>query len=330
MFRSVMVGLAAGAVIGLSACASRQDSIQAALALAEANYPGQLELESAHLRSDYYEVTFLVHGDEFSRVRFAVDRDPANCRAETRCETRLKTAYEIGREAGVKLRAVDQAFRSCGVPALAVYDAQISPGLRTVVELAMDPRDPQPGLDRLTPCILAFRSALPPGAGEPMSSLALVIVEPSERGATPMPPALAFDTRIEDRRLNAPSFMVTVPANVDRVTPDRLTLNGHFPRRGLNDALASEARRILRAEAPDAHVPQMTFPEIKLDSDRLDVVHAYVLACSVRVPNAGPCRTDMAVRLRYDFSDGQVSQTEVLRDVRGARGDLNLPPLPGR
>ena len=58
-------------------------------------------------------------------------------------------------------------------------------------------------------------------------------------------------------------------------------------------------------------------------------VNAYVLACSANRPGTGPCRTDTAVRLRYNLGTGQVYRTEVLQDVRGADGEISLPPLPG-
>ncbi|SHM02330.1 hypothetical protein SAMN05444389_1037 [Paracoccus solventivorans] len=146
----------------LSACADRQAAVEAATALVETTYPGQLELVGAHLQKDHYDVVFAIRGDPFTRIRFGVDRDASRCRPASPCEDRLHRAYAAGVSAGVKLRALNAAFPRCGIVPLAVQDAQAGTGFTTVVELDLAVQDQQPALDRLTPCIAAFRSALPP------------------------------------------------------------------------------------------------------------------------------------------------------------------------
>lgn len=104
----------------LSACADRRAAIEAATALVEAAYPGQLELVDTHLQKDHYDVVFAMRDDPFTRIRFGVDRDASRCRPASPCEDRLHRAYAAGVSAGAKLRALNAAFRRCGVVPLAV------------------------------------------------------------------------------------------------------------------------------------------------------------------------------------------------------------------
>lgn len=313
------LALAAAAVVlalPLTACANRQDSIAAAMALAEANYPGELQLHNAALRSDHYEVVLVRPDDPYTWVRFNIDRDPERCRPGTPCEDRLRRAYDAGIVAGRKLMALDRGFQACDVPAVALYDNAVSPALRTVVELDLPPADPQPSLDRLAPCIAAVRSALPEGADDVMRAVNLVIVRPQGGGrAGP----LTFDNRPSSRALDQPSYMLEIPADQDRAVRTMLRLNPHFPVRGLNAALSDAARRVLRQQGDSAHVPQVSFPRITLDADRLDVVHAEIEACSDRTPGVGPCRTDVTVRLRYDMSSGEASDAVIVRGDQPGR-----------
>jgi len=160
----------------LAGCGDRQGSIDAAMTLAEINYPGQLELYDTHLQKDHYDVVLAIKGDPVTRIRFGVDRDPAQCRSGAHCEERLRSAYETGVASGAKLKALDQALRECGVTALGIDDTHITPAFRTIVELDLDPADQQPALDRLTPCIATFRQALPPDASPAQLSLKLRVL----------------------------------------------------------------------------------------------------------------------------------------------------------
>ena len=140
----------------LAGCADRGGSIEAAEALAEANYPGQLELHATALQKDHYDVIFAVKGDPITRIRFGMDRDPANCRQASPCEARLRKAYAEGIAAGRWLKAANRAFRRCGVPLLAVEGAGPATHM-LVVELDLGEADQQPALDRLQSCVEAFR-----------------------------------------------------------------------------------------------------------------------------------------------------------------------------
>lgn len=80
--------------------AQAQDARQAAAALAEAVYPGRLEVIGASTRVgfDYGQRVVLgVRGDPVTRIRLSVDKDPSRCRVGTPCETRLDAVRaEVG------------------------------------------------------------------------------------------------------------------------------------------------------------------------------------------------------------------------------------------
>lgn len=97
----------------------------------------------------------------------------------------------------------------------------------------------------------------------------------------------------------------------------------------MNDRLADTARRSL-ADGSDT-VPVQSAPYgTKLDLDRRTVLRSYILACSQTSTSGRPCRTDMAIAMQYDLSNGQALDIQVLRNIRNDRGAVELPPLIGR
>lgn len=316
----------------LSACADRQAAIDAATALAEAAYPGQLELVGTHLQKDHYDVVFAIKGDPFTRIRLGVDRDASRCRPASPCEDRLHRAYAAGVAAGAKLRAVNAAFPRCGVVPLAVEDSDLGVGFTTVIELDLAVQDQQPALDRLTPCVAAFRSALPSGATPEQQSLKLRILLPEPGGAALAPALLTFDTTLAHARGGEISFLSGIRPEADRILAGDLRVNPAFlSSKTMRDRLADAAETALAGDPAGGHVATLAFPTgARLDPQRLDVIRSYILACSAARKGQGPCRTDIAVRLRHDLATGEVTPEAILRDIRDARGNLRLPPLPGR
>ncbi|TCP36582.1 hypothetical protein [Sphingomonas sp. BK235] len=312
----------------LSGCGDRQGSIDAAMALAEAVYPGQLELLDSHLKKGQYAVTMGIKGDPLTRIGFDIDPDPAHCRIGTRCEERLRRAYAAGVAAGVKMKVLNAVLPACGVRMLGVQESEITPAFRTIVELDLDPADPQPGLNRVTPCIAAYRAAMPADARD--DHLAFRILLPNGAPAKSAP--LTFERQLEGARNDEPSYMISVAPDAASLSASQLRLYAWFlsaPER--RDRLADAARAALAAERRQGHVPRLAqFHGTRLDPRRLDVVRTYVLACSVRERGKGPCRTDMAVRLRYDLRTGATSEPAILHDIRDAKGQIVLPELPGR
>lgn len=319
--------LAAG---GLTGCADKRGSVEAATALAEAVYPGQLELFDTHMQKAHYDVVFAVKGDAFSRVRLAVDSDPAQCRPGTPCEDRLRRAYTEGTQAGAKLKALNAALPGCGATLLAVHGNEVSPTFRAVVEMDLDPADQQPALDRLTPCIAAFRAALPADATDEQRRLNLRIFL-SDGGKAP-PSPVTFETPLDRDRSNAPSYMASVAPDETALSPSGLYLYANYlANSGLREQLGKAAQAVLDELGEQGHVPpQPLVGGTKIDPVRLDVIRAYVLACSVNEAGKGPCKTDIAVRFRYDLNSGAVSEQEILHDIHDERRTLRLPDLPGR
>src|SRR5690554_5959022 len=122
MRQSLLLMAALTAATATSAFADRQQTLDAALALAEANYPGQLELHTSQ-PDDTHEVVLAIKDDPITRIRFSVGSNPADCTTGSECEARLHSAYEQGVAAGVKLKAVNTAMNSCGVRPVAVEGA---------------------------------------------------------------------------------------------------------------------------------------------------------------------------------------------------------------
>lgn len=316
----------------LSACADRQAAVDAATALVETTYPGQLELVGAHLQKDHYDVVFAIRGDPFTRIRFGVDRDASRCRPASPCEDRLHRAYAAGVSAGVKLRALNAAFPRCGIVPLAVQDAQAGTGFTTVVELDLDVQDQQPALDRLTPCIAAFRSALPPDATPEQRSLKLRILLPKPGEAARPPALLTFETTLARTPSDDITFLTGAGPETDRISAENLRVHPAFlSAKKIRNQLVDAAEVALSDDPAGGHVPKLAFATgARLDPQRLDVIRSYILACSTARKGQGPCKTDIAVRLRHDLGTGEVIPEAILRDIRDSSGSLHLPPLPGR
>lgn len=331
MTRAGAIAMSAVALL-LTACGDRQGSIDAATALAEAVYPGQLELFDTHLMKGQYAVIFTKKGDAFSRIRLIVDPDPAKCRVGTHCEQRLRTAYGNGVAAGAKIKAMAATLPPCGISILGVDASKLDPSFRTDIELAMDPNDQQPALDRLSACIAAFRAALPADASSAQRSLSLGILLPRPSGAVTPDPAPSFEKTIGRSRMNEPTYLAFAQPEDTRLTPDALRLHPRYlltP--DIRERLAAKARDVLSAQHQPGHIQRhVQFHGTKLDPERLDALRTYVLACSAHEPGKGPCTTDLAVRMRYDMTTGDVSETAILRNIRDDRGTIHLPAMAGR
>lgn len=316
----------------LSGCGDRDGSIKAALALAEVNYPGQLELQDAHLQKDHYDIVLAIKGDPVTRIRFGIDRDPADCTPASACEERLKRAYVNGVAAGIKLKALDQGFRQCGVPVLGLNSDAITTAFTAVIELDLDAEAQQTGLDRLTPCIAAFRQALPAQASPQLRSVALRISLPSGNVPAEAPSPLTFEARLSAKRQKDVSYLVGLKAEDVRADSAALRLYPHYiSASALDRRLAEIAQRALADDPHGGHVPEYPLTwSLQLDPRRLDVIHTYVLACSEHKAGEGPCGTDMAVSMRYDMTRDTASDLAVVRGIRDEPGSIALPPLPGR
>src|SRR5690606_28990450 len=77
------------AALLLSGCADREEIAQSAMRVAEANYPGQLEVLEVRLLDQFrYRVTFGIKGDPITRFDLSLGADPAECGPGSECEAR--------------------------------------------------------------------------------------------------------------------------------------------------------------------------------------------------------------------------------------------------
>ncbi|GEM_PF-2546090 len=324
--------LAAGlAALVLGGCGDRPGSESAAVDLVEAIYPGQFAFHDSYLQKGHYDVALVSKTDPLMRIRFAVDADPAQCRVGSDCETRLRRAHAVATGTAIRIKAINSAFGACGVPLIGIHDMSMAPGFRTVIELDLDPADQQPALDRLTPCIDAYRQALPANADPALQGLGLRILRPAASGPT-APAPLTLDSRIPDDRTADPSYMIMVTPDQTRALAENLRLYVHYvSASGLDDKLSETAKRALADDPQGGHVPNHALNwQLKLDPARLDVIRTYVLACSSHTAGEGPCKTDVAVRIRYDLATDTASEIAVIRNIRDQRGSPDLPAIPGR
>jgi len=311
----------------LAGCADREGSIQAARQLAEINYPGQLELYDTQLQKDHYDIIFAVKGDPITRIRFGMDRDPGTCRPGTPCEARLRNAYALGIASGARLKALNTAFHDCTVPLLAVEGADPK-NSRLVVELDLGETDQQPALDRLNACVQRFR-----GIGGDEGPLLFRILRPAPHGPARMPDLVTFETRTPEDRRDEPRYGVAALHGQDSIAQERLTIDTSYVRRGpMAEPLEDAVRSWLATQRPDTVLRSPAlYWGIKLDSRRLDIVRAYVLACSEPAPpGKGLCKQDLAVRVAYDLKGGEAREMSLLSISRQSGSPLRLPELPGR
>lgn len=306
--------------VALGGCAERQGSIEAAQRLAEANYPGELQVVGTQLQKSYYDVILGVKGDPFTRIRLQVDRDPSACRVGTPCEDRLRRAYAEGREQGRQLKAMNAAFRTCGIPLLATWP--LNGRTAYVIELDLGIEDQQPALDLLATCTQAFAEVY----GEPLRHN-FRIFRPQGEAATRVPDLVTPETELSRESRREPSYWISVdPARKD-IPQQNLRIDTEIFRSGpVHDEMAEAAAALLRKEHPQATMrwPQ-TFWKIQLDPQRVDVVRTYLMAC--REAREGPCREDLALRMTYDLTAGSLTQLSLLDAPQGLGG---LPDLPGR
>lgn len=314
-------------MFGLSGCTGRDAATDAAMMLAEANYPGQLELFDSQRQKDNYRVILAPKGDAVTRISFVVDPDPAKCVPGSRCEGRFRKAHDEGFAIGEKVKALEAALGRCGVITRGLESSDIVADFRTVVELDLLISNQQSALDRLTPCIAAFRSAL---AQDALPAIRAVQFRIIANRAPSDPALLRFELPVGEIPVDQPSYLLGLDDDDTTADQSKLRLAPDYLRRsGTNDRLADIARRSLAGGS--STVPAQSAPYgTRLDPDRRDILRSYILACSKTDASGRRCRTDIAVAIRYDLSSGQASDIQILRNIRTDRGAVELPPLIGR
>lgn len=322
MRTSLVILAALTAAAATSVFADRQQTLDAALALAEANYPDQLELH-VNQPEETHDVILTIKDDPITRIRFSVDSNPADCKAGSACEERLHKAYAQGVAAGVKLKAVNTAMNSCGVRPVAVEGAANTTQFRLVVERDLHAADAQQQLDELTACLSDFRNALPEDATQQQRSIALRIVKPQGGEAASGP--LTFEHQWSEEQQNQVSYLLGAGPEETQLSTAQLRLDPtYLASREQRERFSKVARKALKDSDAQAHVPPLSRPwQSQLDPQQPNMLHTHILACSEQ--QAEDCRPDTAVRLQYDLSKGAVVEQTVLRDVVNEAGWVNLP-----
>jgi hypothetical protein len=334
--RSIRVMLNASFValsLGLVGCADRDASIKAATQLSEALYPGELELYGTSLQKDHYIVTFAVRNDPVTRIDLNVDPKPADCRLGTKCEDRFRKAYAVGLENGKVLKALSRSFRSCGVPLLAVTGlGQGAAYFHPQIELNLTNENQQEELDRLTPCLKTFRQESKTTSFNLPGKFRLHIFPTVGAKPTSAPDPLTREHSVGRKRYDGVTYFANWVVNSDVVKADDLRLYPHYSdNSGLDKKLAEIAADFLKTQPGGGHVPTISFGrDTKLDSQRIDLIRTYILACSEFTSGQGRCKTDLAVRIIYDLTAGKATEVSLVKDIQDAHGNLKLPELPGR
>lgn len=311
------------ASLSASAVFASQQVTDAAMALAEAHHPGQLEFHSSEQQGENHTVILTVKDDPITRIRFDMGSNPADCTTGTACEQRFSKAYDEGIAAGIKLQAVNQAMQSCKVRPLAVESAGETTQFRLVVERDLHSDKAQQQLDELTACLSDFRGALPEDASTQQRSIALRILQPAGN-APEATGLLTFETRLPAARQQEVSYLIGAGPEDTTLTTAQLRLDPAYLTADEQRQRFSEAAR--NALGDQGHVPDNAVPwQTQLDAQQPRVLHTHILACSEAGQGAEPCQADMAVRLRYDLSTDTVSEPVVLKDVLDERGQITLP-----
>lgn len=320
---------------------NKQASVEAAERLAERLYPGRLEIYDTRWRLDEdrgHDVVFAIKGDPVTRIRLAVDKDPAACVAASPCEDRFRAAYEEGVARAGELRAIERSFRACGTPVLSIDELRLqqppkSPqtlAVRVTLAMELTTATRAAAEAQLATCVAGFGRER---AGLPWSDrgayVTAQIIPAAQSGEIAPPEPLTFEARPPTGEKNAAFY--AQPFKLEGETAMALPLR-FAPRysefRKLENEIAARAEAFLREAGLDKAGGQGLVFRATLDPVRVDVIRGYVLACSVK-PEKPPCRADVAVRFRHDFSSGETAEFELLRDIRDARNVIFLPPLPG-
>lgn len=328
-----VLALAAALALPAAAHASREEAARAALQLAESIHPGKLELLSTHLRKGgYYEIVLGLRGDAVTRIRFDMDRDPADCRLGTRCEERFRRSYDNGVALGQELQALDAALRGCGLPALAVIRPGGSGGVVPVVSAKLDDSTEPAVRKTLTGCMQDFRDA---GHDAPWwrdrQVMRAIVLGNRDVPPQAAPAPLHWDSQVPDALLLDTAYGVRVALDTPAVSLGGWQLQSMSPLRDkIKDTVVKAAQGYLR-DQPDGLVLESSpvLRETTLAPPGLDRVHTYVMACTPAARQGRRCaRPDVLLRVAYDLDRHAVTDIQRQALERDHLGSPQLPPLP--
>lgn len=333
------IAAALAVAVSVSAC-DRREVEASARALADDVFPGELDFRDSAWRPKEggYRVEFGVRGDPVARVAFMMS-GAGKCRGADSCEAALRRARDIGLFQAAELKALDRGFLSCGVSVLEASgftgqrgrDGSVLTGGRATVALTLSDEGRAEALARLKRCAEAWgRERRTAGGEPPPARLEVSIVAPGDGFEPPAGP-LTLERKAPSKLLDRPLHRVAVSfaGKEARLGPLVISLPWKL-RQEMDGSLVEAARRFLAGRDDVGAGEPLEFSMMTmLDPARLDVVRAYVLACTKAGAPGRRCVADIAVRLRYDISSAVVDEATLIPDVRDGSGRLVLPRLDG-
>lgn len=320
--------IAAMVLAPAGARAASPSAADAALQLADALYPGELEVHDTHLRKGYVEVVLAPKGDPVTRIRLAMDPDPADCRLGTPCETRLRRAYAQGIAQGQEMRTLEAAFRACGMPILAVEEPGSAAFYTPVLHASLTQDKRQQVTQDVAACAAEFRAQAQDQPWWATRTGMRVLL--TDAVATP-PAPLTVDAAVPAAWQRAPAYAAIVAFDATGATVRELAF---APWRAftaqMQETVTTATDRFLRRERGDIQretVP--TLRQTRLDPDNVDVVSTYLLACTPAARRGERClRGDVALDVRYDVRKDSVIEIRRVPFERDRLGSPELPPRP--
>ncbi|GEM_PF-1899420 len=322
-------------LLHLAGCGSgREQAEKAAMELAEALYPGQLELYATHWQKANYEVIFAIKGDPVTRIRLAMDRNPADCKPGTSCEKWLRMAYESGIALGAELKALDKAFSSCSIPVLAVDWFGGKAHLVPIVNVLLSNKNQTSVFDKLNQCVTHFRNDNHQAQWwNDRSTIRIILASNDKQQETSKPDPLRFENSIPGFLQSSPAYSMVFRLDGGNVEAGALRFEPfHELKQKIIQTIEKDATRFLnkQADRPTLETSVILW-KTQLDPQRVDVIHTYLLACTDKALNDKRClKGDVALRVKYDIGKHQVLEVRRMPLERDKSGSAIFPPLPSR
>lgn len=321
-------------LLHLAGCSSgRAEAEKAAMELAEAIYPGQLELYATHWQKANYEVIFAVIGDPVTRIRLAMDRNPTDCKLNTPCEQRLRMAYDSGIALGAELKALDTAFLNCGIPILAVDWFGGKAHLVPIVEVRLSNENQTSVFDKLNQCVTHFRNDNHQARWwKDRSTIRIILASKTPQKSAKYAP-LRFENSIPGFLQSSPAYSMVFRLDGGNVEADALRFEPFNElKQKIVQTIKKEVTGFLKnqTDRPILETSVILW-ETQLDPQRVDVIRTYLLACTDKFLNEKRClKGDVALRVKYDIDKHEVLEILRIPLERDGSGTSLFSPLPSR
>ncbi|WP_343312674.1 hypothetical protein AAIB41_07425 [Brucella sp. BE17] len=302
--------------------------------LAEAIYPGQLELYATYLQKAHYDVIFSVKGDPVTRIRLAMDRNPADCRLDAPCEKRLRMAYVSGIDLGAELKALDRTFTACGIPVLAVNWFGGKAHLVPIVQEPLNNENQNRVFDKLNQCVAQFRTDnYKTQWWNERSNIRIIIASNDTQQKPTKPIPLTFENSVPGFLQNRPAYSMVFRLDGENVENGALRFEPfHKFEQKIMETIKNEATGFLQKQADKPMLETSAILwDTQLDPQRVDMIRTYLLACTVEVRDGKRClKGNVAIGIKYDINKHKVLEMRRIPIERDRSGSAIFPPLPSR